>query len=161
MSVEGCRVSTSFHRVPSHFLLTSFSTRCHVTIKGEAMPDIVLHVELDVTELMYTPGHVRGDELACMIFRVSLNRPTPWAQNGSKFNRTPQFCYPQYNFKARTWRGCIGVTLDCTFGLWHIKTYRAMITSLASCFLPRWCSQKTCVVSVISELTVNLSSVIL
>jgi hypothetical protein len=74
-------------RAPSHILTTSFLTRCHVTIKGENMPDIVLHVELDVTEMMYTPGDPRGDELACIIFKVSLNRPAQWAQNGSKFSQ--------------------------------------------------------------------------
>jgi len=52
------------------------------------MPDIVLHVELDVTEMSYTPGNPRGDELACIIFKVSLNRPAVWARNGSKSNPT-------------------------------------------------------------------------
>jgi hypothetical protein len=56
-----------------------------VLIIAENMDEIDLQVERDVTHMHYTCSRSRT-ELECIVFTVSLNRPTTWANNGGKFN---------------------------------------------------------------------------
>jgi hypothetical protein len=158
MPVERSWVSTAVMLIPC-ILLTSFTCRCHVIIRADNMSDIVLHVELDVTGMSYTAGNPQGDQLACIIFKVSLNRSALWAQNGSKCfdsSNNTSFDHP-LNFLARTWRGEIGIMFDCTLPLWDIRTYRALIKSLASCFVGKTIQEKTYVICLPSEHLFDLS----
>lgn len=47
---------------------------------ADGMEDLDLQLERDATAITYTPQAGR-DELACIIFSISLNRPTQWAHN--------------------------------------------------------------------------------
>ena len=97
------------------------------------METIDLHVELDITGMMYSTIGSRS-QTPHFIFLVSLNRPTHWAQNGSKCFLILQSSHPSHSsLTVRTWRGSIGVKLD-TNPPWMPELYEQMVQSLSTLF---------------------------
>jgi hypothetical protein len=65
--------------------------RCHLYIWAHEMETIHLQVEMDISSMSYTsPESASG--LACIIFKVSLNRHASWAKNSGK-SSPPIFFY--------------------------------------------------------------------
>jgi hypothetical protein len=68
--------------LPFALVLTKV-TSCHLYIWAQNKDTIHLQVEMDVLSMSYTsPQDETG--LACIIFKVCLNRPAKWANNQGK-----------------------------------------------------------------------------
>jgi hypothetical protein len=106
---------------------------CHLYILAHNLDPIHLQVEMDILSMSHTTPD-NPERMACMIFKVSLNRPTKWANNGS-MSCLWIYITPKTNFLVgKTWRGDIGVMFDTENKHWDLEVYNELIESLTSCF---------------------------